>query len=151
MHDHYLAAAVHINSCCTPVYLGMVSVPPDVVPDSGPRDLWAGSGEALSVSDVRLEPRLTSSSNSLGTPKSPRLRGRTPTPTWTEGTPSYTESTYSGDQGECVAVSHDSSVCSISPAHYFISLICQLSRPLPPKLETWMTQKLHWDVRRRRW
>lgn len=85
-------------SSAPPSKEGMVSVPPDVVPDSGPRDLWAGSGEALSVSDVRLEPRLTSSSNSLGTPKSPRLRGRTPTPTWTEGTPSYTESTYSGDQ-----------------------------------------------------
>lgn len=89
-------------SCCIPVYLGMASVPPDVVPDSGgPRDLWAGSGEALSISDVRLEQRLTASStNSLGTPRSPRLRGRTPTPTWTEGTPSYTESTCSGDQGE---------------------------------------------------
>ena len=77
----------------------MASVPPDVVPDSGPRDHWTGS--ALSVSDVRLEHRMTASStNSLGTPRSPRLRGRTPTPTWTEGTPSYTESTCSGDQGE---------------------------------------------------
>ena len=79
----------------------MASVPPDVVPDSGPRDHWAGSADALSVSDVRLEHKMTASStNSLGTPRSPRLRGRTPTPTWTEGTPSYTESTCSGDQGE---------------------------------------------------
>ena len=83
----------------------MASVPPDVVPDSGPRDHWAGSGEVLSVSDVRLEQRLTASStSSLGTPRSPRLRGRTPTPTWTEGTPSYTESTCSGDQGEHVSM-----------------------------------------------
>ena len=45
-----------------------------VVPDSGPRDHWAGSGEVLSVSDVRLEQRLTASStSSLGTPRSPRL------------------------------------------------------------------------------
>ena len=95
--------------CCIPVYLGMTSVPPDVVPDSGPRDLWAASGEVISVSDVRLEQRLTASStSSLGTPRSPRLRGRTPTPTWTEGTPSYTESTCSGDQGEH---EHELSAC----------------------------------------
>jgi len=87
---------------------GMASVPPDVVPDSGgPRDPWAGSGEALSISDVRLEQRLTASStNSLGTPRSPRLRGRTPTPTWTEGTPSYTESTCSADQAFPPTPSH---------------------------------------------
>jgi len=86
---------------------GMTSVPPDVVPDSGPRDLWAASGEVISVSDVRLEQRLTASStSSLGTPRSPRLRGRTPTPTWTEGTPSYTESTCSGDQAFPSTSSH---------------------------------------------
>ena len=48
----------------------------------------------VSISDVRLEGVGTS----LGTPS--RLgggSGRSPTPTWTEGTPSYTESTYSGD------------------------------------------------------
>lgn len=86
---------------------GMASVPPDVVPDSGPRDLWAASGEVISVSDVRLEQRLTASStSSLGTPRSPRLRGRTPTPTWTEGTPSYTESTCSVDQAFPSTPSH---------------------------------------------
>ena len=93
---------------------GMVSVPPDVVPGQ-PRDVWArdtaaprDSGSALSISDVRLESRDTCGSGSslLGTPaRSPRLgSGRTPTPTWTEGTPSFTESSYSGDTaGECMS------------------------------------------------
>jgi hypothetical protein len=49
-------------------------------------------GEVVSISDVRLE-----GVSSLGTP-SRLTTGRTPTPTWTEGTPSYTESTYSGEQ-----------------------------------------------------
>ena len=80
-------------------------MPPDVVPDSGQTRAdsvtWSRggsvSGEVLSISDVRLEPRHRSS-NSLGTPALSR-HARTPTPTWTEGTPSYTESTYSGDPG----------------------------------------------------
>merc|ERR1719320_211702 len=57
---------------------GVSTVPPDVVPDGG-HGVW--------------------SSSSLGTPSrlSTSHSGRTPTPTWTEGTPSYTESTYSGD------------------------------------------------------
>ena len=84
----------------------MVGVPPDVVPDSGQTradtSTWSRggsvSGEVLSISDVRLEPRHRST-NSLGTPSLSRHNARTPTPTWTEGTPSYTESTYSGDQG----------------------------------------------------
>merc|ERR1719341_2526469 len=67
---------------------GMASVPPDVVPDSGPRDLWAASGEVISVSDVRLEQRLTASSTS------------------SLGTPSYTESTCSGDQALPSTPSH---------------------------------------------
>ena len=88
----------------------MVNVPPDVVPDSGShvsshvsRDTWSagrGASDALSISEIRLEPRL-SSNNSLGTPQHSRSRrSRSATPTWTEGTPSFTESTYSGDQGE---------------------------------------------------
>jgi len=49
--------------------------------------------EVVSISDVRLE---GVAGGRLGTP-SRLTSGRTPTPTWTEGTPSYTESTYSGD------------------------------------------------------
>ena len=99
----------------------MVSVPPDVVPGQ-PRDVWArdtaaprDSGSALSISDVRLE----GGGTSLGTPS--RLgpgSGRSPTPTWTEGTPSYTESTYSGDTAGratpfCLPASLQSSVLVI--------------------------------------
>jgi len=79
-----------------------VSVPPDVVPDGG-HGVWSSSSEVASISDIRLEPRHYTpdhmSTNSLGTPSrlSASQSGRTPTPTWTEGTPSYTESTYSGD------------------------------------------------------
>ena len=82
-----------------------VSVPPDVVPDGG-HGVWSSSSEVASISDIRLEPRHYTpdhmSTNSLGTPSrlSASQSGRTPTPTWTEGTPSYTESTYSGDAGE---------------------------------------------------
>jgi len=71
---------------------GPLPAPPDVVP----------GGEVVSISDVRLEgvtgpgPRQWSH-NSLGTPSRLGPGGRTPTPTWTEGTPSFTESTYSGD------------------------------------------------------
>jgi len=66
---------------------------PDVVPDS-----WSGPTDA-SLPDVRLEPRPLDSSlsrSTLDTPSKLSMRG-TPTPTWTEGTPSYTDSTYSGD------------------------------------------------------
>jgi len=69
---------------------------PDVVPDS-----WSTHQPQIDASlpDVRLEPRAFDSSHSrstLDTPSKLSLRG-TPTPTWTEGTPSYTDSTYSGD------------------------------------------------------
>ena len=50
----------------------------------------------VSISDVRLE---GVAGTRLGTP-SRLTSGRTPTPTWTEGTPSYTESSYSGDTGQ---------------------------------------------------
>lgn len=69
---------------------GPLPAPPDVVP----------GGEVVSISDVRLEGvagPAQSSHHSLGTPSRRGPAGRTPTPTWTEGTPSYTESTYSGD------------------------------------------------------
>merc|ERR1719233_2442932 len=81
---------------------GVSTVPPDVVPDGG-HGVWSSSSEVASISDIRLEPRHYTpdhmSTNSLGTPSrlSASHSGRTPTPTWTEGTPSYTESTYSGD------------------------------------------------------
>jgi len=69
---------------------------PDVVPDS-----WSTHQPQIDASlpDVRLEPRAFDSSHSrstLDTPSKLSMRG-TPTPTWTEGTPSYTDSTYSGD------------------------------------------------------
>jgi len=70
---------------------------PDVVPDT-----W--STHEVSLSDVRLETRSQGldrggslSHSTLDTPSKLSMRG-TPTPTWTEGTPSYTESSYSGDQ-----------------------------------------------------
>jgi len=81
---------------------GGSTVPPDVVPDGG-HGVWSINSEVASISDIRLEPRHYTpdhmSTNSLGTPSklSTSQSGRTPTPTWTEGTPSYTESTYSGD------------------------------------------------------
>eukprot|EP00092_Neocalanus_flemingeri_P023417 GFUD01025389.1.p1 GENE.GFUD01025389.1~~GFUD01025389.1.p1 ORF type:complete len:629 (-),score=133.53 GFUD01025389.1:284-2170(-) len=81
---------------------GGYTVPPDVVPDGG-HGVWSSNSEVASISDIRLEPRHYTpdhmSTNSLGTPSklSNSQSGRTPTPTWTEGTPSYTESTYSGD------------------------------------------------------
>jgi len=82
--------------------------PPDVVPDQ-----WNQHGPRhVSLSDVRLEPRgdrdgLTATSSvsrsTLDTPSKLSLGTRgTPTPTWTEGTPSYTDSTYSGDQDTSV-------------------------------------------------
>jgi len=81
---------------------GCSTVPPDVVPDGG-HGVWSSNSEVASISDIRLEPRHYTpdhmSTNSLGTPSRvlSSQSGRTPTPTWTEGTPSYTESTYSGD------------------------------------------------------
>ena len=91
------------------LYLGMVGVPPDVVPDpTGSHHVWSkpgpgSSSEVLSISDIRLEPR-NRSTNSLGTPHHGSRSRRSPTPTWTEGTPSFTESTYSGDQGEYLSL-----------------------------------------------
>jgi len=100
------------RSSAPPNNEGMVNVPPDVVPDSGShvsRDTWSagrGASDALSISEIRLEPRL-SSNNSLGTPQHSRSRrSRSATPTWTEGTPSFTESTYSGDQAFPASPSH---------------------------------------------
>lgn len=89
---------------------GMVGVPPDVVPDpTGSHHVWSkGPGscsEVLSISDIRLEPR-NRSTNSLGTPHHGSRSRRSPTPTWTEGTPSFTESTYSGDPAFPVTPSH---------------------------------------------
>jgi len=81
---------------------GCSTVPPDVVPDGG-HGVWSSNSEVASISDIRLEPRHYTpdhmSTNSLGTPSRvlSSQSGRTHTPTWTEGTPSYTESTYSGD------------------------------------------------------
>lgn len=81
---------------------GCSTVPPDVVPDGG-HGVWSSNSEVASISDIRLEPRHYTpdhmSTNSLGTPSRvlSSQSGRTNTPTWTEGTPSYTESTYSGD------------------------------------------------------
>jgi len=104
---------------------GMVNVPPDVVPDSGShvsRDTWSagrGAADALSISEIRLEPRL-SSNNSLGTPQHSRSRrSRSATPTWTEGTPSFTESTYSGDQAFPASPSHSKDLeYSESPGYH---------------------------------
>jgi len=89
---------------------GMVGVPPDVVPDpTGSHHVWSkgpgSSSEVLSISDIRLEPR-NRSTNSLGTPHHGSRSRRSPTPTWTEGTPSFTESTYSGDPAFPVTPSH---------------------------------------------
>lgn len=102
---------------------GMVNVPPDVVPDSGShvsRDTWSagrGATDALSISEIRLEPRL-SSNNSLGTPQHSRSRrSRSATPTWTEGTPSFTESTYSGDQAFPASPSHSKDLEYSESAH----------------------------------
>jgi len=102
---------------------GMVNVPPDVVPDSGShvsRDTWSagrGASDALSISEIRLEPRL-SSNNSLGTPQHSRSRrSRSATPTWTEGTPSFTESTYSGDQAFPASPSHSKDLEYSESAH----------------------------------
>jgi len=75
---------------------------PDVVPPEGEGSSGSSSAGRLDSSiarleDVRLEPRGLGphySIDSLGTP-SKQSSGRTPTPTWTEGTPSYTESTCS--------------------------------------------------------
>ena len=86
---------------------GMVGIP-DVVPDSSSQSESRRnvSAEALSISDVSLETgnHHHHSTNSLRTPSLMRRSGRTPTPTWTEGTPSYTESTVSEEQGSSFTV-----------------------------------------------
>jgi len=116
---------------------GMVNVPPDVVPDSGShvsshvsRDTWSagrGAADALSISEIRLEPRL-SSNNSLGTPQHSRSRrSRSATPTWTEGTPSFTESTYSGDQAFPASPSHSKDLeYSESPGYHETEMVSQM-------------------------
>ncbi|XP_023329213.1 phosphatidylinositol 4-phosphate 5-kinase type-1 beta isoform X3 [Eurytemora carolleeae] len=60
-------------------------------PGRSPRTRYI-SGDVVSVSDIKLEPRLDDTPSKLSTTIS---SGRTATPTWTEGTPSYTESTIS--------------------------------------------------------
>merc|ERR1719419_1642617 len=98
--------AAQEKPCPPPTQEGGVGppVPPDVVPDGSHG--WSSTSEVASISDIRLEPRHFTpvtpdhmSTNSLGTPSrvSVSHSGRTPTPTWTEGTPSFTDSTYSGD------------------------------------------------------
>lgn len=72
-----------------------------------------------SITDIRLESRaenkssLSVESGSSGAGHSSHSRGLawTPpasvegsTPTWTEGTPSFTESSSSGDMGECLTL-----------------------------------------------
>ena len=74
--------------------------------------LTGGGVMLCSVSDVQLEPRVDSRStlsvdSSVGVPGSmarthtwtPPLSVEGSTPTWTEGTPSFTESSSSGDLG----------------------------------------------------
>jgi len=79
-------------------------VRPDVVPsDRGRSTSTCSSGSMARFEDLRLEnrsPNVVQSTDSLlGTPSSRGRSGRTPT--WTEGTPSYTESSWSGvTQGE---------------------------------------------------
>lgn len=58
-----------------------------------------------SMSEVQLEVRSNSKASSLGSGEILRMAsgvisgGHTPTPTWTEGTPSFTESSSSGELG----------------------------------------------------
>jgi len=92
---------------------GMVGIP-DVVPDSSSQaeSRRNVSAEALSTSDVSLETgnHHHHSTNSLRTPSLMRRSGRTPTPTWTEGTPSYTESTVSEEQAFSLSPSHSNDI-----------------------------------------
>lgn len=63
------------------------------------------SGYTSSMSEVQLEVRSNSKASSLGSGEILRMAsgvisgGHTPTPTWTEGTPSFTESSSSGELG----------------------------------------------------
>lgn len=58
------------------------------------------------MSEVQLEVRSNSKASSLGSGEIVRMAsgiissGHTPTPTWTEGTPSFTESSSSGELGK---------------------------------------------------
>lgn len=57
-----------------------------------------------SMSEVQLEVRSESKASSLGSAEMNRRKmggssAATPTPTWTEGTPSFTESSSSGEIG----------------------------------------------------
>ncbi|XP_046439243.1 phosphatidylinositol 4-phosphate 5-kinase type-1 gamma-like isoform X4 [Daphnia pulex] len=66
---------------------------------------WNSHAEAISMSEVQLEVRSNSKASSLGSGEILRMAsgvisgGHTPTPTWTEGTPSFTESSSSGELG----------------------------------------------------
>uniref|UniRef100_A0A0P6E4X9 Phosphatidylinositol 4-phosphate 5-kinase type-1 beta n=1 Tax=Daphnia magna TaxID=35525 RepID=A0A0P6E4X9_9CRUS len=66
---------------------------------------WTSQAEAISMSEVQLEVRSNSKASSLGSGEILRMAsgvlsgGHTPTPTWTEGTPSFTESSSSGELG----------------------------------------------------
>uniref|UniRef100_A0A0P4ZSY0 Phosphatidylinositol 4-phosphate 5-kinase type-1 beta n=1 Tax=Daphnia magna TaxID=35525 RepID=A0A0P4ZSY0_9CRUS len=66
---------------------------------------WTSQAEAISMSEVQLEVRSNSKASSLGSGEILRMAsgvlsgGHTPTPTWTEGTPSFTESSSSGFSG----------------------------------------------------
>ncbi len=56
------------------------------------------------MSEVQLEVRSDSKASSLGSAEMSRRKmggssAATPTPTWTEGTPSFTESSSSGELG----------------------------------------------------
>nr|CAH0105452.1 unnamed protein product [Daphnia galeata] len=63
------------------------------------------SHQVFSMSEVQLEVRSNSKASSLGSGEILRMAsgiisgGHTPTPTWTEGTPSFTESSSSGELG----------------------------------------------------
>ncbi|XP_046439247.1 phosphatidylinositol 4-phosphate 5-kinase type-1 alpha-like isoform X8 [Daphnia pulex] len=63
------------------------------------------SHHVFSMSEVQLEVRSNSKASSLGSGEILRMAsgvisgGHTPTPTWTEGTPSFTESSSSGELG----------------------------------------------------
>ncbi|XP_046648867.1 phosphatidylinositol 4-phosphate 5-kinase type-1 alpha-like isoform X8 [Daphnia pulicaria] len=63
------------------------------------------SHHVFSMSEVQLEVRSNSKASSLGSAEILRMAsgvisgGHTPTPTWTEGTPSFTESSSSGELG----------------------------------------------------
>ena len=62
----------------------------------------------VSMSEVQLEARSDSKASSLSMESGMRtgVPSSAPTPTWTEGTPSYTESSSSGDLGTPHSYTH---------------------------------------------